>query len=88
VCRPDTQPGLAGAAPHPALAPESDAALLRPPSSLQPGHNSNYFMPVIKAYCTSPYQATADGSAQEPTTAATGSVQVTAQASEQAADEP
>jgi hypothetical protein len=45
-------------------------------------------MPVIKAYCTSPYQATADGSAQEPTTAATGSVQVTAQASEQAADEP
>lgn len=38
------------------------------------------------AYCTSPYQATADGGAQEPTTAGTGSVQVTAQASEQAAD--
>jgi hypothetical protein len=47
-------------------------------------------MPVInaQAYCTSPYQATADGGAQEPSTAGTGSVQVTAQASEQSADEP
>ena len=74
-----THPGLAATAPHPALAPESDTALLRPPSSLQPGHNSNYFMPVINAPACCTDQATADGGAQEPTTAGTRSVQVTAQ---------